>query len=83
MRVDHGSFVPCYMHAEAYVMSDRPYIDFSEVKEKCPIPEVLDKLGILGQFTRKGDTLNGPCPIPLHHHGPQPNKEQFKIDRKR
>ena len=61
-------------------MGDRPYVDFQEVKEKCPIPDVLDKLGLLDQFTRKGDTLTGVCPLPSHVHGPKPNPEQFKIN---
>ena len=61
----------------------RPYISFAEVKEKCPIPEVLEKLGLLEKLTRKGDKLSGVCVLPSHVHGPSPNPEQFKIDRRK
>lgn len=60
----------------------RPYVSFAEVKEKVSIPDVLDVFGITQQFTRKGDHLVGACPLKQHKHGPRPNTEQFKIDRK-
>jgi len=63
-------------------MPKRPYVSFAEVKEKVPIPEVLDILGISDQFQRQGDVLTGVCPLPTHHHGPSPNQEQFKINRR-
>jgi DNA primase len=61
----------------------RPFVSFSEVKEKISIPDVLEVLGIAQQFTRKADHLSGCCPLPQHRHGPRPNPEQFKIDCKR
>jgi hypothetical protein len=36
-------------------VSDRPYVSFAEVKEKVPIPDVLETLGIADGFKRKGD----------------------------
>ena len=63
-------------------MSARPYVSFVEVKEKVPIPDALDKLGIADKFERKGDVLTGCCPLPCHQHGPSPNDQQFKINRK-
>src|SRR5687767_7146471 len=64
-------------------MSQRPYVSFAEVKAKVPIPDVLDTFGIRQQFTPRGETLTGVCPLPSHKHGPRPNAEQFKIDCKR
>jgi len=58
----------------------RPYIDFAEVKRKVPIPDVLAPLDIADNFTKKGDVYTGQCPI--HVHGPRPNRQQFKIDRR-
>ena len=63
-------------------MSNRPYVSFAEVKEKVSIPDVLDVLGLTDKFSRKGDTLTGVCPLPGHEHGPRPNPDQFKINRK-
>ena len=61
----------------------RPYVSFAEVKEKVSIPDVLDVFGITQHFTRKADHLVGSCPLPQHQHGPRPNAEQFKVDRKK
>ena len=63
-------------------MTQRPYVSFAEVKEKVPIPDALAALGILDRFERRGDTLQGVCPLPSHHHGPRPNAEQFKVNRR-
>ncbi|MBW3600145.1 MAG: toprim domain-containing protein [Planctomycetes bacterium] len=63
-------------------MAKRPYVSFAEIKEKVPIPDVLATLGIAEQFARKGNSLTGVCPLPGHKHGPSPNPEQFKINRK-
>lgn len=63
-------------------MAKRPYVSFAEVKEKVPIPEVLEVLGVARQFERKGQSLTGFCPLPQHKHGPAPNREQFKINRR-
>jgi DNA primase len=63
-------------------MAQRPYISFAEVKEKVSIPDVLDALGITDRFQRNKDLLIGICPLSSHKHGPNPNPEQFKINRK-
>ena len=63
-------------------MATRPYVSFAEVKEKVSIPEVLEVLGLIDKFSRKGDSLSGVCPLPSHQHGPRPNPEQFKINCK-
>jgi hypothetical protein len=63
-------------------MTQRPYVSFAEVKEKVPIPDALAALGILNRFERRGDTLHGVCPFPTHQHGPRPNAEQFKVNRR-
>ncbi len=63
-------------------MAERPYISFAEVKEKVSIPDVLEALGIADRFQRNKDLLTGICPLPSHKHGPNPNPEQFKINRK-
>src|SRR4051812_46889174 len=63
-------------------MTTRPYISFAEVKERVPIPDALAVFGISEQFQRNGDSLTGVCPLPSHKHGPRPNAEQFKINRR-
>ena len=63
-------------------MSDRPYVDFQEVKDKVSIPDVLEKLGIREQFRERKGVLVGVCPFPQHLHGPKPNPDQFVIDNK-
>ncbi|MEX2140590.1 MAG: hypothetical protein WD894_15110 [Pirellulales bacterium] len=57
---------------------NRPYVSFSEIKQKVPIPDALAALGLLDRFERRGGTLVGVCPLPRHNHGPRPNAEQFK-----
>ena len=61
----------------------RPFVSFQEVKDKVSIPDVLDKLDLLGGFKEKGGVYTGICPIPTHQHGPSPNNQQFKFDNKR
>ena len=63
-------------------MNERPYVSFLEVKQRVSIPDVLQVLGIENQFAKIGDRLTGVCPLPNHKHGPKPNREQFKINRK-
>lgn len=75
-----GSFQS--VEKEDFFMAERPYVSFSEVKGKVSIPEVLDILGIADRFPRRNNLLTGVCPLPAHKHGPSPNAEQFKINRK-
>lgn len=63
-------------------MTNRPYVSFEEVKQKIPIKDVLQALGIAERFTNKNGTLTGICPLPTHQHGPNPNPEQFKINQR-
>lgn len=63
-------------------MSERPYVSFAEIKQRVPIPDVLNVLGVRDQFRGKANVLTGVCPIPTHRHGPTPNDEQFKIRKK-
>lgn len=65
-----------------FQVNERPYVSFPEVKERVSIPDALDKLGLLDQFARKGETLTGVCPLPEHQHGPRPNARQFKVNRR-
>lgn len=60
----------------------RPFVSFHEVKERVTMPDVLAVLGILDQFKGRGESLTGVCPLPAHRHGPMPNPDQFKINRK-
>lgn len=64
-------------------MTDRPYVSFTEVKEKVTIPDAMEAFGIRDQFTEKSGVLTGVCPLPQHQHGPQPNRQQFKADAKK
>ncbi|MHB9080379.1 MAG: toprim domain-containing protein [Pirellulaceae bacterium] len=61
-------------------MSQRPYVDFREVKQKISIPEALEALGLGRDFVERNGVLTGVCPI--HTHGPQPNDQQFKINKR-
>lgn len=60
--------------------TERPYVSFREVKERVPIPDALEKLGIADQFTERNGVYTGICPI--HPHGPRPNRQQFKINQR-
>lgn len=61
-------------------MGTRPFVSFDECKQKVPIPDVLQKMGISERFANRNGTLVGICPFPNHLHGPSPNAEQFKIN---
>lgn len=60
----------------------RPYVSFAEIKAKIPLPDVFEHFNLTGHFHQQGDTYTGVCPLPSHHHGPQPNDQQFKINKK-
>ncbi len=64
-------------------MSDRPFVDFQQVKEKVSIPDVLAALEITDQFKERRGVLSGVCPLKSHEHGPKPNDQQFKADNKK
>jgi DNA primase len=55
-------------------MARSSFVDFKAVKAAITMEKVLEHYGILNKFTRKGDSLNGPCPI---HKGSNPT--QFRI----
>jgi len=66
-------------------MSTRPYVSFQQVKERCSLPEVLERFGVAEGFVRRGETLTGACPLPGHpvnRAGGQRNAQQFKVTRK-
>ena len=44
------------------------------MKKAVPIEKVLDRYGLLPSFTRRGQNLQGPCPL---HRGYDP--KQFKV----
>ena len=60
--------------------SQRPWVDFQEVKRVVSIEDCLEALGIRDQFTKRGPTLSGICPAKDHLHGPSPNNQQWKGD---
>jgi DNA primase len=53
---------------------EQQFVDFHAVKAVVTMEQVLDHYGLTQQLTRKGDTLNGPCPI---HNGKNPT--QFRV----
>lgn len=50
------------------------YVDFKAVKATVKMEQVLEHYGLLDQFKRGTDSLNGPCPI---HKGS--NSTQFRV----
>ncbi len=55
-------------------MSKTKFVDFRAVKAAITMEQLLQHYGILDQFKRTGDSLNGPCPI---HKGSNPT--QFRV----
>ena len=55
-------------------MSKSSFVDFRAVKAAITMEQVLEHYGILDQFKRGTDSLNGPCPI---HKGSNPT--QFRV----
>jgi len=55
-------------------MSKTKFVDFKAVKAAITMEQLLQHYGILDQFKRTGDSLNGPCPI---HKGSNPT--QFRV----
>jgi DNA primase len=50
------------------------FVDFKAVKAALTMEQVLTHYGLMDKFTKKGDSLNGPCPI---HNGENPT--QFRV----
>lgn len=66
-------------------MSQRPWVDFDEVREKISLPDVLEVFGIANQFKQRGQRWTGPCPLPSHpvnRAGGKRNDQQFVIDKR-
>ena len=55
-------------------MPNAKFVEFKAVKSAITIEQVLAHYNLLEQFTRKGDSLSGPCPI---HKGSNPT--QFRV----
>ncbi|MEI7534274.1 MAG: CHC2 zinc finger domain-containing protein [Verrucomicrobiae bacterium] len=55
-------------------MSKTKFVDFRAVKAAITMEQLLQHYGILDQFKRTGESLNGPCPI---HKGSNPT--QFRV----
>ena len=55
-------------------MPKSSFVDFKAVKAAITMEKVLDHYGLLDQFKRGTDSLNGPCPI---HKGSNPT--QFRV----
>ena len=55
-------------------MAKTKFVDFKAVKAAITMEQLLRHYGIIDQFKRTGDSLNGPCPI---HKGSNPT--QFRV----
>ena len=55
-------------------MSKSSFVDFKAIKAAITMEQVLQHYGLLDQFKRGTDSLNGPCPI---HKGSNPT--QFRV----
>jgi DNA primase len=55
-------------------MAKTQFVDFKAVKAALTMERVLEHYGLLDQFKRGNDSLNGPCPI---HKGSNPT--QFRV----
>ena len=55
-------------------MAKSQFVDFKAVKAAITMEQVLEHYGLLDQFKRGTDSLNGPCPI---HKGSNPT--QFRV----
>jgi len=54
------------------------WVNYRELKEAVSIEQVLEHYGLLPGLTRRGDNLEGPCPI---HGGHSPR--QFRVSLKK
>jgi DNA primase len=55
-------------------MSKSSFVSFKAIKAVITMEQVLTHYGLMEKFKRKGDSLNGPCPI---HKGTNPT--QFRV----
>lgn len=55
-------------------MSKSSFVSFKAIKAAITMEQVLTHYGLMDKFKRKGDSLNGPCPI---HKGTNPT--QFRV----
>ena len=55
-------------------MSKSSFVSFKAIKADITMEQVLTHYGLMEKFKRKGDSLNGPCPI---HKGTNPT--QFRV----
>jgi len=55
-------------------MSKSSFVSFKAIKAAITMEQVLTHYGLIDKFKRKGDSLNGPCPI---HKGTNPT--QFRV----
>jgi DNA primase len=54
------------------------FVDFKAVKAAITMEQVLAHYGLMDKFKRKGDSLNGPCPI---HKGDNPTQFRISISK--
>lgn len=59
-------------------MSKTKFVDFKAVKSAITMEQVLEHYGIIHQFKRSGNNLNGPCPI---HKGSSPTQFRVSLDK--
>jgi DNA primase len=59
-------------------MPKSSFVDFKAVKAAITMEQVLQHYGLTNQFKKKGDSLNGPCPI---HKGSNPTQFRVSISK--
>jgi DNA primase len=59
-------------------MSKSSFVSFKAIKAAITMEQVLTHYGLMDKFKRKGDSLNGPCPI---HKGTNPTQFRVSISK--
>lgn len=59
-------------------MSKSSFVSFKAIKAAITMEQVLTHYGLMEKFKRKGDSLNGPCPI---HKGTDPTQFRVSISK--
>jgi len=59
-------------------MPKAQFVDFKAVKAAITMEQVFSHYNLLEQFTKKGDSLSGPCPI---HKGSNPTQFRVSISK--